>query len=312
MELRKITDDKVLKQHNLITTARYDFSACQLDVMFMLLAVLDEKQDPNKPYNIRVQEMEAITGRKWNYQQLRESNDDLLGRVYEIQMEDRLRTLVLFTAVDYIKGEGSFNMNINPMAREYFFELKNNFTLMGLKSLLLCSSKYSKRIYSLCCRWKGTGGKEYTIREFKEMLGLIDPSGKKAEIYPQIGEFKKNVLEVAKKQINENTDITFDYSLIKKGRSFEKIIIFCGVAKPTFQLEIDFKEDPEYLKKVSAIVHFGITKETAEKIASRHWKEFVAAKNHIIAEMGKGKIIDDKGAYIVGILQNKGVLERKK
>lgn len=310
MELYKVSEDKQLKQHNLITTGRYDFSACQLDVMFMILAVLDEKQDPSIPYNIRVMDMELITGRKWNYQQLRESNDDLMGRVYEIDLGDRLRTMLLFNAVDYVHGTGAFNVHINPLAREYFFELKNNFTLMGLKSLLLCSSKYAKRIYSICCRWRGMGGKEYSISEFKEMLGLIDPKGKEKEVYPNIADFKKKVLDVAKRQINENTDITFDYKLVKRGRAFEKIIIFCGVAKPDLkQLEIDFHQDPEHLKKVGSIVAVGISKKTAEVIAVKCWKEYVKEKNQLLEDIQNGrKVVDDKPAYLVGVLNKKGCL----
>lgn len=314
MELSEIDiENKKFKQHNLITTSRYDFSACQLDVVFMLLASLDEKRDPSLPYNIRVMDIEAITGRKWNYQQLRDSNDDLMGRVYEIDLGDKIRTMLLFSAVDYIHGTGSFDIHINPLAREYFFELRNNYTLMHLKSLLLCSSKHAKRIYALCCRWRGVGGKKYTIGEFKEMLGLKDPKGKEPEQYPNIADFKKYVLEVAKRQINSSTDITFDYKLTKRGRAFEYITIFCGVVKPEIkQTEIDFPQGKEYNLKLAEVTNFGISKETAEIIVIKCWKEFKDAKKQTIEDMNKGKSIDDKGAYIVGILQNKGLLERKK
>jgi hypothetical protein len=88
--------------------------------------------------------------------------------------------------------------------------------------------------------------------------------------------------------------------------------LYCGFAKPELkQLEIDFHQNPEDLRKIAHIMACEISKEMAEKIAKTCWKEFVAAKNHVIAEMGKGKEIEDKGAYIVGILQNKGALERK-
>ena len=48
------------------------------------------------------------------------------------------------------------------------------------------------------------------IGEFKEMLGLKDPKGKEPEQYQNHTDFKINVLEKAKNQINKHTDIEFD------------------------------------------------------------------------------------------------------
>ena len=42
MELRDINqEEKVILQHNAITSGRYDFSSCQLDILFMVLAQLE-------------------------------------------------------------------------------------------------------------------------------------------------------------------------------------------------------------------------------------------------------------------------------
>ena len=96
MELAQVSTDALVKQHNAITSGRYDFSACQLDIMFMLLANLKETDEPNKRYNIRVKDIELITGRKWNYDQLKTNTEDLMGRVYEIQLENPLDKLHFF------------------------------------------------------------------------------------------------------------------------------------------------------------------------------------------------------------------------
>lgn len=51
--------------------------------------------------------------------------------------------------------------------------------------------------------------KKFTIDEFKEMLYLKDPKGKLPEQFERISSLKKDVLDVAKKQINEHTNIHF-------------------------------------------------------------------------------------------------------
>ena len=314
MELQNIPQEKKIKQHNTITSGRYDFSACQLDVLFMLLASLKEDDETGKEYHIRVKDIELITGRKWNYQQLKDGNEGLLSRVFEIQMPKGLKQIVLFNEVQYLDGTGSFYMKINESARPYFFELKNNFTLLELKSVLGCSSKHAKRLYSLACQWRGTGGHTYSLGEFKEMLGLKDPKGKEVEQYKQIGEFKKSVLDVAKKQINEHTDIVFDYELLKiRGRSFDTIKLFCGFSKPKLQLEIDFngdiekqKKNGELLQKIANIQAVGIRDDLAELWAVKYWKQFVEEKNKLLEAITKGKVIEDKPAYLAGIFKKKG------
>ena len=316
MESQKTPSEKKIKQHNTITSGRYDFSACQLDVLFMLLASLNETDDIGKEYHIRVKDIELITGRKWNYQQLKDGNEGLLSRVFEIQMPKGLKQIVLFNEVQYLDGTGSFYMKINESARPYFFDLKNNFTLLELKSVLGCSSKHAKRLYSLACQWRGAGGHTYNLGEFKEMLGLKDPKGKEPEQYKQIGQLKEKVLDIAKKQINEHTDIVFDYELIKtRGRSFDTIKLFCGFSKPKLQMEIDFnvdlekqKKNGELLQKIANIQAIGIRDDLAELWAVKYWKQFVEEKNNLLEAIQKGKVIDNKPAYLAGIFKKKGYL----
>ena len=316
MELQKTTPEKRIKQHNTITSGRTDYSACQLDVLFMLLACIEDTDAPKKRYNIRVKDIELITSRKWNYQQLLESNEEMMSRVFKIEEEDGLRQIVLFSEIKYLDGTGSFDMVINEPARPYFFELKNNYTLLELKSVLSCTSKHAKRLYSLACQWRGTGGHTYSVGELKEMLGLKDPKGKEKEQYSEITMFKKQVLDIAKRQINEHTDIVFDYELLKiKGRSFDTIKLFCGFAKPKLQMEIDFnvdlekqKKNGELLQKIANIQAIGIRDDLAELWAVKYWKQFAEEKNSMMEDIKKGKKIEDFPAYLVGVFKKKGYL----
>lgn len=312
MELSDTTqkDSKTIILHNAITSGRFDVTACQLDVLFMVLAHLK----PNTlDYEIHTSEIELITGRKWNITQLTDSTENLLGRVFQVDTVEKFRQLVLFQYFDYIKGTRTIQLKLSEAALPYFFELKNNFTVLQLKSVLSCSSKYAKRLYALACQWRTAGGVIYEISELKEMLGLIDKKTGK-EKFKQIGQFQTDVLDIAKKQINENTDITFDYILIKRGRSFQKIKIFAGASIPK-QLSIDFhkdietqKKDAELLQKIANIKAIGIREDLAELWAVKYWKEFVTEKNNLLDQMQKGKLIEDKAAYLAGIFKKKGLL----
>ncbi len=235
MELMDINkENKLIYQHNVITSGRYDYSACMLDILFMVLAGLEKDK---MEYSIHTHDIEHITGRKWNYNQLREATENIGSRMFEIETPERLRQMWLFEYVDYVKGTGSFNIKINETAKPYFFELKNNFTALELKSVLNCSSKYAKRLYAIACQWRSVGSKRFEIKELKQMLGLIDKKGN--EQYEKISQFQERILDIARQQICENTDIELDYELKKRGRSFHWVTLHINSQKFK-QLEIDF------------------------------------------------------------------------
>lgn len=225
-------NSKNLMQHNLITNARYEMSALEMDIFFILLSKLKKDDDSRILYRIYVREVEEITGRTWNYQQFRDATEKFGSRVFEIDISaDRFLQLWMLASVEYHLGEGYFEVEISEKARPYLIELKENFTVYDLYSALSLTSKYAKRIYQLASQWKDIGRKTYVLEDIKEILHLKDPKGKEAEQYKQIGEFKKYVLDVAKDQINRLTDIELDYRLIKQGRSFKKIEFFIKFKK---------------------------------------------------------------------------------
>ncbi|GGC76103.1 hypothetical protein GCM10011387_32380 [Pedobacter quisquiliarum] len=307
MEVYQIPANKVIMQHNMITSGRYDFTACQLDILFMLLACLEKGDDKDKEYDIHVQDIELITGRKWNYQQLREASQDIGSRMFEIETTEKYIQLWLFKSFTYHTGKGYFTVAINDKARPYFFELKNNFTRMQLKAVLSCSSKYAKRLYALACQWRSAGVVKMTISDLKEMLSLKDPKGKTKEQFERISEFQTKVLDIAKKQINEHTDVQFDYDLKKRGRSYELIVIYVDFKKEK-QLTIDFNQSIEFQKAVRTVTAYGVSEDMAKLIAHKNYDEFLK----LIEQMKKGKTaINDPAAFIVGVFQKKGVIPMK-
>lgn len=306
----KKVSETIFKQHNALTSGRYEFSACQLDIMFMVLASLKDKETQ---YQIHVADIELITGRKWNISQLTDSTQNLLTRMFEVEMEDGYTQFVLFQYFKYLKGTRTIEVKLSEISIPYFFELKNNFTHFQLKSVLDCSSSYAKRLYLLACQWRTVGRfpKPILISELKKMLGVTDKKGK--EKYDAT-KFRERVMDVAKAQINEFTDIHFDYEMFKKGRSFTHIQIFINASKnKPEQLEIDFKKDVQFQKDVRNVMAYDIAKEHAELIAKDGYDKFLKFIEDVNARVRQGKLsLDNSAAYIVGAYQKKGVLSKNK
>ncbi|MFC4384372.1 replication initiation protein [Chryseobacterium bernardetii] len=308
MELMDVNkSNKLIYQHNVITSGRYDYSSCMLDILFMVLSCLEKDK---LEYTIHVHDIEAITGRKWNLKQLREATESIGSRMFEIETPEKISQLWLFSKVDYLIGTGSFSIKLNNDALPYFFELKNNFTAMQLKSVLNCSSKYAKRLYAIACQWRSVGSKRFELEELKKMLGLIDKKGN--EQFERISQFKEYVLDIAKKQINEHSDIEIDFELKKKGRAFQWVTLHVNSQKFK-QLEIDFEKPINIQKFASKLVTYGLNQEQAELIAGKEKeKDFDILITELNEKIRQRKLkIENSVGYLVGVYQKKGILPVK-
>lgn len=235
-----------IRQHNSITTARYDMSALEMDIIFALISRLNKDDKPGTMYRIRVQELEKLTGREWNYNRLGPAVTSLVGRSYHIEDGSSWLKVAMLASAEYLKGQGIIELEVSEKLRPYLIDLKNNFTSYKLHSVLSLTSKYAKRVYELASQWKDIGEtKTYSLDEFKYMLALKDPAGKESEQYVQICNLKKFVLDIATEQINAHTDLTISYELIKEGRSYQKVRFYVAqqkLEKPPLPFELGIED----------------------------------------------------------------------
>ena len=246
---------RVVRHHNAITQARYDYSACQLDIFFYLLSCLRQDDEQNKVYTIYLKEMEALSGRQWNYQQLREATANMGSRMFEVETERVYKQLWMFQTVEYIKGRGFLSIQLAAPIWPYVFNLKNNFTSYQLQLALKLSSKYAKRIFQLVSQWRDKSQtRTYRLEELKLMLHLIDPKGKEPEQFQNISQLKARVLDIAVRQINKHTDLKIGYVLLKKGRAYDSVRFTIEPQSPE-QLPIPFEQPAENARAEKAKKH---------------------------------------------------------
>lgn len=229
-----------VRQHNAITNARYEMSACEMDIVFALLSKLTSQDKPGTMYLVRVRDLELLTGRQWNYQQLLESTEQLNSRVYHIEDKAKVLQVGLLASAEYLKGKGVIELEISEKMRPYLIDLKSNFTSYHLQAALSLTSKFAKRIYQLVSQWKDVGHtKTYTLDELKFMLNLKDPKGKEPEQYVKVADFQRSVLKVSVDQINERTDLRVSFELLKSSRAYDRVKFFIDAQEPK-QLLIPF------------------------------------------------------------------------
>ena len=90
--------------------------------------------------------------------------------------------------------------------------LEARYTEYELKQVVGLQSEYAIRLYELIIQWRSVGKTNpISLTELREKLGLADE-------YKRIEAFKRRVLDLAVKQINEHTDINVEYEQHKNGR----------------------------------------------------------------------------------------------
>ena len=110
---------------------------------------------------------------------------------------------------EHAEVELMFSTDVIPLITE----LESRFTQYELKQVSGLSSAYAIRLYELIIAWRSMGKMpEISIHELRTKLG-VEPT-----IYQRIESFKRRVLDIALKQINEHTDITASYEQYKAGR----------------------------------------------------------------------------------------------
>jgi len=210
-----------IRQHNALTNARYEYTELQLDLFFFLVSKLRKDQESDT-YELIIKELSALTGKKYDLAYLRKATEDMGSRMFEVETPERHVQLWMFRSVEYLKGLGIIEVSLSDKIIPYLFELQSNFTSYGLASALRLTSKYAKRIYPICSQWKDLGEtKKHDIQDFKRMLGLLDDKG--LDKMPRTSDFRKSVLDIAVKQINEHTELHISYELEKRGKTFKNI-----------------------------------------------------------------------------------------
>jgi plasmid replication initiation protein len=134
--------------------------------------------------------------------------------------EPKWKIINIFTCAEY--DNNILTIEINKGVINYFIELKSNFTQYYFRYLTGFSSVYSIVNYEILkmneYKFKNKGYYkksdyiQFDIEELYKIYGLTTDGTR------NIGFLKNRILDLSKKEINETTDIQFEYKEVKKGK----------------------------------------------------------------------------------------------
>lgn len=240
--------NETITRSNSLITAKYKSSL--LENKLMVLALKRSKKDSfNRPsVEISAEDIRKLSGTTGGsfYSQLKMAAKAMANRTIFVEDKEnkQFKVINLIHMAEY--KNGNFSIRFTPEANEYLDDLRDNFTTMKLTTLFVFSSNYAYRLYEILKMHEYKIGKDnrpitisYSLSELKLEMNCVNTEEKaiqrelqkekpdydkivnqlaKEKHFGSYSDFRKNALEVAKKQINELSDLYIDYEPVRSGR----------------------------------------------------------------------------------------------
>ena len=213
--------DLIVKD-NALMNASYNLDL--VEQRLILLAILEAREsgkgiNANDPLTVHAESYINQFGvaRQTAYQALKDACKDLFARQFSYQ-EKRERGRANITSrwvsqIAYIDETATVEVIFAPAVVPLITRLEEQFSKYDIEQISSLSSAYAVRLYELLICWRTTGKTPVIdLTEFRKRIGVLDTE------YQRMDVFKRGVLELALKQVNEHTDITATYEQHKKGR----------------------------------------------------------------------------------------------
>ena len=218
--LTELRNYKVVKANELIQRSRFNLQVQEQKIILYLISKIKPEDTELKEYTFEIKDFCKICGLDdesgANYKYIKQTLKDLRDKSIWITLKDGSETtLAWIDKVTIHPHSGKVNIKIDDMMKPYLLELKEHFTQYELLYTLAMRSQYSLRLYELLKSYEFQHNKIFAIDELKIRLS--------AENYIRFPDFKRKVLDISMREINNLSDLTITYDIIKESRRFAKI-----------------------------------------------------------------------------------------
>lgn len=218
-------ENKQIIQSYIITVAKYSFSVDEKRVLSHLIEFLQPlleghklegkiEQDLFENYAVEVP-VSYFFDESTTRQRVKQAIKSLNEKSFEIEDEDGWQIIRLIE-MPRLNQKGKVQFYLSKKLVDVFLNFSHGYTKYMLDVSLSFSSVYSMRIYELVAGQKRP--LTFSIKRLKEMWELCN-----IKAYQRNYNFIQRVIEPAKKELDNKSNWSFEYKLIKRGNKFEYI-----------------------------------------------------------------------------------------
>lgn len=293
-----------VNQSTTLINAIQDLTITERRIIYTLIALVQPDDKDFKKYVIGVKDLAQLLEYKGNaiYKQVQNAIDGLMGKQLVIHSNDGKQDIVdkiqWVQHARYEMGTGRITIQLSDGLARYLLNLEK-YAKYRLYNVLRLSSEYSWRIYELLKEYEWKKERIIRVDELRKLLSIPDDKMKLMKV------FRKTVLEKAKTELKEKTDIEFKYEVYSKaGRNIESFIFYIDKNKKFKrpQIELDsLREDMESI--IHTLIRQGIRRDVAEKVAHEYDYQYVDANLRYVLSLDSLEV-KNKAGYILSALED--------
>lgn len=226
LEIAKSREYLVVKANDLIQKNRFELSLPEQKTIAYICSLIKpcNNGEYQIDYEFNIREYCKICGFDYdngnNYATIKGILKRLRDNSMWVRIEGGSETLMAWLdRVIADKGSGIVKIRIDDRLAPYLFNLGQNFTKYELYNILAMKSSFSIRMYELLKSYSFRKEIAFDIDELKKILMVEN-----VKSYDRFPDFRRFVLEISQKEINEYTDINISFETVTKGRKVIKII----------------------------------------------------------------------------------------
>jgi len=217
-------------QSYILTTAKYDFSVYEKRILYRIVQTMQKHLEGKKldsSFNIQVE----LFGSEFrmpisaflkdsedkNYPRIKKAFEDLQRKFIKYEDDEIWFSAGIIGGVTLQKRSECVEFFIDKRIYKPLLSFSKGFRKLQLETAMQCDSVYAMRLYELMSNQKTP--LTYTIDQLKEMFQISDK-------YDRVNDFKKYVLDIAKRELDKCSPYTFSYEMNKTGRKFTSVTFF--------------------------------------------------------------------------------------
>ena len=226
-EKQKLVNDArkqmVVQGNDFIRHARNQMSAQELDIIYFWISKIKPTDIDIMRLTFTVTEFCEMCGIDTksgkNYRDVKAAVKSISDKSAWVENKKGVETLVRWVDTAIIEHDsGAMTVVLSQSLKPFLIQLidQGNYTQAEIINFLALRSRYSKRLYEILKSYQKKGYgitfKDFELDELKKLLA--------AEKYVRYPDLRRKVLDIAVREINEFTDSTITFEVIKTGRKY--------------------------------------------------------------------------------------------
>lgn len=287
----------LITKSNILIEASYKLTLVEQKLILALASQIQPSDEDFYTYTLSVKEFQKMTDTKSKaiYEEIAKVSENLIQKSFRIKTGKKTTVVSWLSSATYEEGGGAITLRFDPALKPYFLQLKDKYTSYRLGYIAKLRSRYSLRIYELLKQNEKLKRRSFNIDDLKMILD--------AENYVNFFDFKRKVLLVAQKELEEKTDITFSFKEEKSGRKVTGVVF--TIKSKEHQI-IDAPKS-EYFNRAQALAKslgYTLTVQTFKKLANSFPEELILSKIEGLKKRNpNAKPIDSFGGYLRTVLE---------